>query len=153
MICTITSCVGCLVIVIIITGTTFGLFVCVVLCHKKKQVNLKLVKLAHNFLSLLQNESNTAQCLSSKLYVYIMCNVLNLVLHLLCTGVLVCCGGATKKTAIPPPVLYENIDPLSQSSVQTAPSYENIPAVAFSQPQSSNIEMKECPAYGVVTRT
>ena len=53
----------------------------------------------------------------------------------------------------PPPVLYENIDPLSQSSVQTAPSYENIPAVAFSQPQSGNIEMKECPAYGVVTRT
>ena len=48
--------------------------------------------------------------------------------------------------------LYENIDPLSQSSVQTAPSYENIPAVAFS-PQSSNIEMKECPAYGVITRT
>ena len=45
MICTITSCVGCLVIVIIITGATFGLFVCVVLCHKKKQVNLKLVKL------------------------------------------------------------------------------------------------------------
>ena len=36
----ITSCVGCLVIVIIITGTTFGLFVCVVLRHKKKQVNL-----------------------------------------------------------------------------------------------------------------
>ena len=64
-----------------------------------------------------------------------------------------CCGGATKKSATnPPPVLYENIDPLSQSSVQTAPSYENIPAVAFS-PQSGNIEMKECPAYGVVTRT
>ena len=61
-----------------------------------------------------------------------------------------CCGG--KKRAIPPPVLYENIDPLSQSSVQTAPSYENIPAIAFS-PQSGNIEMKECPAYGVVTRT
>ena len=59
-----------------------------------------------------------------------------------------CVTGATN----PPPVLYENIDPLSQSSVQTAPSYENIPAVAFS-PQSSNIEMKECPAYGVVTRT
>ena len=53
----------------------------------------------------------------------------------------------------PAPVpMYENVDPLSQSSVQTAPSYENIPAVAFS-PQSSNIEMKECPAYGVVTRT
>ena len=65
-----------------------------------------------------------------------------------------CCGGTAKKSVIdPPPVLYENIDPLSQSSVQTAPSYENIPAVAFSQPQSSNIEMKECPAYGVVTRT
>ena len=65
-----------------------------------------------------------------------------------------CCGGATKKSATnPPPVLYENIDPLSQSSVQTAPSYENIPAVAFSQPQSGDIEMKECPAYGVVTRT
>ena len=47
---------------------------------------------------------------------------------------------------------YENIDPLSQSSVQTRPSYENIPAVAFS-PQSSNIEMKECPAYGVINRT
>ena len=46
----------------------------------------------------------------------------------------------------------ENIDPLCQSSVQTAPSYENIPAVAFS-PQSSNIEMKECPAYGVINRT
>ena len=29
-----------------------------------------------------------------------------------------------KKRAIPPPVLYENIDPLSQSSVQTAPSYD-----------------------------
>ena len=56
-------------------------------------------------------------------------------------------------TVPPAPVpMYENIDPLSQSSVQTAPSYENIPAVAFS-PQSSNIEMKECPAYGVVTRT
>ena len=50
-------------------------------------------------------------------------------------------------TVPPAPVpMYENIDPLSQSSVQTAPSYENIPAVAFS-PQSSNIEMKECPAY------
>ena len=53
----------------------------------------------------------------------------------------------------PAPVpMYENVDPLSQSSVQTAPSYENIPAVAFS-PQSSNIEMKECLAYGVITRT
>ena len=76
MICTITSCVGCLVTVIIITGTSFVLFACVILCHKKKQVNLKLVKLAHNFISFLQNESNTAQCLSSKLYVYIMCNML-----------------------------------------------------------------------------
>ena len=56
-------------------------------------------------------------------------------------------------TVPPAPVpTYENIDPLSQSSVQTAPSYENIAAVAFS-PQSSNIEMKECPAYGVITRT
>ena len=56
-------------------------------------------------------------------------------------------------TVPPAPVpMYENIDPLSQSSVQTAPSYENIPAVAIS-PQSSNIEMKECPAYGVITRT
>ena len=67
-----------------------------------------------------------------------------------------CCRGATKESVTvatnPPPVLYENIDPLSQSSVQTAPSYENIPAVAFSS-QSGNIEMKECPAYGVVTRT
>ena len=76
MICTITLCVGCLVIVIIITGTTFGLFVCVVLCHKKKQVNLKFVKLADSFLSLLQNERHTAQSLSSKLYMYIMCNML-----------------------------------------------------------------------------
>ena len=48
-----------------------------------------------------------------------------------------------------PAPTYENIDPLSQSSVKSAPSYENIPAVAF----SSNIEMKECPAYGVITRT
>ena len=56
-------------------------------------------------------------------------------------------------TVPPAPVpMYENIDPLSQSSVQTAPSYENIPAVAFS-PQRSNIEMKVCPAYGVITRT
>ena len=56
-------------------------------------------------------------------------------------------------TVPPAPVpMYENIDPLSHSSVQTAPSYENIPAVAFS-PQSSNIEMKECPAYGVINRT
>ena len=60
---------------------------------------------------------------------------------------------AAALTVTPAPVpTYENIDPLSQSSVQTAPSYENIPAVAFS-PQSSNIEMKECPAYGVITRT
>ena len=51
-----------------------------------------------------------------------------------------------------PVPLYEIIDPLSQSSVQTSLSYENIPAVAFS-PQSSNIEMKECPAYGVINRT
>ena len=40
-----------------------------------------------------------------------------------------CCGGVTKESVTgatnPPPVLYENIDPLSQSSVQTAPSYEN----------------------------
>ena len=78
MICTKShhDCVGCLVIVIIITGTTIGLFVCVVLCHKKKQVNLKFVKLAYYFVSFLQNESNTAQCLSSKLYVHIICNVL-----------------------------------------------------------------------------
>ena len=56
-------------------------------------------------------------------------------------------------TVPPAPVpTYDNIYPLSQSSVQTAPSYENIPAVAFS-PQSNNIEMKECPAYGVITRT
>ena len=73
MICTITSCVGCLVTVIIITGTSFGLFSFVVSCHKKKQVNLKLVKFAHNFLSFLQNESNAAQFLSSKLYMYITC--------------------------------------------------------------------------------
>ena len=56
-------------------------------------------------------------------------------------------------TVPPAPVpTYENIHPLSQSSVKTAPSYENIPAVAFS-PQSSNIEMKECPAYVVINRT
>ena len=78
-------------------------------------------------------------------------------LYILCSSFTgVCCGGATKESVTgatnPPPVLYENIDPLSQSSVQTAPSYENIPAVAFSS-QSGNIEMKECPAYGVVTRT
>ena len=55
---------------------------CFDLCHvstfcitTKKQVNLKLVKLILNFLSLLQNKSNTTQCLSGKLYVYIMCNV------------------------------------------------------------------------------
>ena len=64
-----------------------------------------------------------------------------------------CCRRGTKESVTgatnPPPVLYENIDPLSQSSVQTAPSYGNIPAVAFS-PQSGNIEIEECPAYGVV---
>ena len=52
-----------------------------------------------------------------------------------------------------PVPMYENIDPLSQSSVQTAPSYENIPALVAFSPQNSNIEMKECPAYGVITRT
>ena len=78
--------------------------------------------------------------------------------HVYDVFIIQCCRGATKEcvtgaTVPPGPVpLYENIDPLSQSSVQTAPSYENIPAVAF-PPQSSNIEMKECPAYGVITRT
>ena len=58
---------------------------------------------------------------------------------------------ATLTVPSAPVPTYENIDPLSQSSVQTAPSYENIPAVAFSS-QSSNIEMKECPAYGVINK-
>ena len=45
--------------------------------------------------------------------------------------------------------LYENVDPLSQSTVKTTQLYENIPTVSSPHHQN-NIEMNQCTAYGVL---
>ena len=57
--------------------------------------------------------------------------------------------------AIPSPPgvqMYENVDPLSQSTVKTTHLYENIPTVS-SSPHQINIEMNQCTAYGVLRGT
>ena len=46
-------------------------------------------------------------------------------------------------------LLYENVDPLSQSTVKTTQLYENIPTVSSPHHQN-NIEMNQCTAYGVL---
>ena len=46
---------------------------------------------------------------------------------------------------------YENVDPLSQSTVKTTQLYENIPTVSSPHHQN-NIEMNQCTAYGVLGR-
>ena len=48
--------------------------------------------------------------------------------------------------------VYENVDPLSQSTVKTTHLYENIPTVSSPHHQN-NIEMNQCAAYGVLKRT
>ena len=60
--------------------------------------------------------------------------------------------GATQKqkdgvTATSP--VYENVDPLPQSTVETTQLYENIPTVSSPHHQN-NIEMNQCTAYGVL---
>ena len=64
--------------------------------------------------------------------------------------------GATQKqsddgVAATIPVL-ENINPLSQSTVKTTHLYENIPTVSSPHHQN-NIEMNQCTAYGVLSKT
>ena len=46
------------------------------------------------------------------------------------------------------PGVYENVEPLSQITVKT---YENITTVSCLPHHQSNIEMKQCTAYGVLT--
>ena len=63
--------------------------------------------------------------------------------------------GATQKqsddsVAATSPVRENN--PLSQSTVKTTHLYENIPTVSSSNHQS-NIEMNQCAAYGVLSKT
>ena len=53
----------------------------------------------------------------------------------------------------PPGVqMYENVDPLSQSTVKTTHLYKNIPTVSSPHHQN-NIEMNQCTAYGVLRGT
>ena len=56
-------------------------------------------------------------------------------------------------TSLPLTVVYENFDPLSQSTaVKTTQLYENIPTVSSPTHHQNNIEMNQCTAYGVLTK-
>ena len=48
--------------------------------------------------------------------------------------------------------VYENVDPLSQSTAKITQLYENIPTVSSPHHQN-NIEMNQCTAYGVLRGT
>ena len=61
--------------------------------------------------------------------------------------------GAITAPSPPGVQMYENVDPLSQSTVKTTHLYENIPTVSSSPHHQSNIEMNQCTAYGVLGRT
>ena len=55
-------------------------------------------------------------------------------------------------TSPPGMQVYENVDPLSWSSVKTTQLYENIPTVSLPHHQN-NIEMNQRTAYGVLKET
>ena len=58
----------------------------------------------------------------------------------------------TATSCLPLTAVYDNFDPLSQSTlVKTTHLYENIPTVSSTHHQN-NIEMNQCAAYGVLTK-